>query len=143
MIPYIAPTNISLCYVTYVLDGDTISCDKFKIRLCGIDSPEKLQPNGKAATTLLTKLVSGKNVQVVAKSLDMYGRVLGEVWLGDRLVNAEMVRAGMAYTYGSCPTQKTVLENAEKSAIAGKVGIWQTDQMRPWIYRKHKETMCH
>jgi micrococcal nuclease len=140
MTPYIAPTNVSICYVDYVLDGDTISCDKFRIRLCGIDAAEKSQSYGKAATTLLTKLVSGKNVRIVSKALDIYGRVLGEVWLGDRLINAEMVRAGMAYTYGSCPTQKTVLVNAEKSAIAGKVGVWQTEQMRPWEYRKHKET---
>jgi micrococcal nuclease len=135
MIPYIAPTNIGICYVAYVLDGDTISCDKFKVRLCGTDAPEKLQPNGKAATTLLTKLVLNKNVRIVSSSLDVYGRVLGEVWLGDHLVNAEMVRVGLAYTYGSCPTQKTVLENAEKSAKANKLSIWQTEKIRPWIYR--------
>jgi endonuclease YncB( thermonuclease family) len=47
-----------------------------------------------------------------------------------------MIKAGLAYTFGTCPTQKTVLENAQKSAIANKFGVWQSDQIKPWVYRK-------
>lgn len=134
MTPYIPPT-INICHVDRILDGDTISCDKLKVRLCAIDAPEKGQNNGRAATTLLTRLILNKNVRIVSNSLDVYGRVLGEVWLDKRLINAEMVRLGMAYTYGTCPTQKTVLETAQKMAIANKIGIWQKDNLRPWEYR--------
>jgi micrococcal nuclease len=134
MIPYISPT-VSICHVDRVLDGDTISCDKIKIRLCAIDSPEKSQAYGAAATTFLTKLVLNQNIRIVSNSLDMYNRVLGEVWLNNRLVNAEMLRAGMAYRYGECPTQKHILESAEKLAIANKIGVWQRDNIRPWNYR--------
>jgi micrococcal nuclease len=138
VIPYISPT-IGICHVTKVIDGDTLVCDRLKVRACGIDSPEKSQPFGKAATDKLTQLALNKNVRLVSNSTDTYGRIVAEVWLNNRLLNAEMLRAGLAYTYGSCPTQKTVLINAEKSAIANKFGIWQSEQIKPWIYRKSRK----
>jgi len=141
MTPYIAPT-IGICYVNRVIDGDTLECNKLKIRLCGIDSPEKSQPLGTEATTKLTQLALNQNVRLVISGVDIYNRLLAEVWLNSRLLNAELVQAGLAYTYGSCPTQKAVLVNAEKSAIANQLGVWKSGaagQERPWIYRKtHK-----
>jgi len=142
MTPYIAPT-IGICHVNRVIDGDTLECDKFKVRLCGVDSPEKSQPLGTEATTKLTQLTLNQNVRLVTSGIDTYRRLIAEVWLNNRLLNAEMVRAGLAYTYGSCPTQKTVLINAEKSAISLKLGVWKSGaagQERPWIYRKTHKT---
>jgi endonuclease YncB( thermonuclease family) len=52
------------------------------------------------ATTFLTKLILKQNLRIVSNSLDIYNRILGGVWLKDRLINAEMLRAGMAYRYG-------------------------------------------
>jgi micrococcal nuclease len=135
MTPYIAPT-VGICHVTKIVDGDTLVCDRLKIRACGIDAPEKSQPFGKAATDKLTQLAQNKNVRIVSSSIDNYGRIVSEVWLNNRLLNAEMLRAGLAYIYGTCPTQKTVLINAEKSAIANKFGVWQVEQARPWVYRR-------
>jgi micrococcal nuclease len=139
MTPYFVPPNIGICYVNRIIDGDTLECDKLKIRLCGADAPERSQPFGKAATYKLTQLALNKNVRLVSNSTDVYGRILAEVWLNNRFINTEMVKAGLAYSYGSCPTQKTVLINAEKSAIANKFGVWNlspTGQQRPWQYRK-------
>jgi len=137
MTPYITPTP-GICHVTKVIDGDTLVCDRFKIRLNCIDAPEKPQPFGKGATDKLTQLALNKNVRLVSNSIDIFGRLVAEVWLNNRLLNAEMLRAGLAYTYGSCPMQKTVLINAEKSAIANKFGVWQSEQIKPWIYRRKK-----
>jgi len=139
MTPYFVPPNIGICHVKRVIDGDTLECDKLKIRLCGADAPEKLQPFGKAATAKLTQLALNKNVRLVSNGIDIYRRILAEVWLDNRLLNAELIRSGLAYTYGTCPTQKTVLINAEKSAIANKFGVWNsgiTGQQRPWEYRR-------
>ncbi len=135
MTPYIAPT-IGICHVNRVIDGDTLECDKLKIRMCGTDSPEKSQPYGAAATAKLTQLTLNKNVRLVTIGIDVYGRILAEVWLDNRFINAEMVKSGLAYTYGTCPTQKTVLINAQKSAIANKLGVWNFEQQRPWEYRR-------
>jgi micrococcal nuclease len=138
MTPYFVPPNIGICYVNRIIDGDTLECDKLKIRLCGADSPEKSQPFGKAATDKLAQLTLNKNVRLVSNSTDIYGRLQAEVWLNNRLINAELIRSGLAYTYGTCPTQKTVLINAEKRAIVNKLGVWQTEQIKPWVYRKSR-----
>jgi micrococcal nuclease len=138
MIPYFAPPSIGICHVNRVVDGDTLECDRFKVRACGIDAPEVSQPFGKEATAKLTQLTLNKNVHLVSNGIDTYGRILAEVWLNNRLINAELIRAGLAYTYSSCPTQKTVLINAQKSAIANKFGVWQSEQIKPWIYRKSR-----
>jgi micrococcal nuclease len=132
MTPYLPP---AICHVKLVIDGDTLECDKLKIRLCGVDSPEKSQPYGSTATAKLTQLALNKNVHLIPSGSDVYGRLIAEVWLGDQLLNAEMLRAGLAYTYGSCPTQKTVLIDAQKSAIANKFGVWKSEQIRPGVYR--------
>jgi micrococcal nuclease len=140
MTPYIPPV---LCHVNHVIDGDTLECDKLRIRLCAIDTPEKFQLYGASSTAKLTQLALNKNVRLVNQCTDIYGRIIAEVWLNNRLLNAEMLREGLAYSYGSCPMQKTVLINAEKSAaeripkgIANKFGVWQSEQIKPWIYRK-------
>jgi micrococcal nuclease len=136
MTPYFIPPSIGICYVNRIIDGDTLECDKLKIRLCGADSPEKSQPFGRAATDKLTQLILNKNVRLVSNGTDIYRRILAEVWLDNRLLNAELIRSGLAYTYGTCPTQKTVLINAENSAIANKFGVWQKEQIKPWQYRR-------
>jgi len=139
MTPYFVPPNIGICHINRIIDGDTLECDKFRVRLCGLDSPEKSQTYGAAATAKLTQLVVNKNVRLITQRTDIYGRVLAEVWLNNRFINAELIRAGLAYTYGTCPTQKQVLGEAQKSAIANKFGVWNsgiTGQQRPWEYRR-------
>jgi micrococcal nuclease len=71
MTPYISPT-IGICHVTKVIDGDTLVCDRFKVRLCAIDAPEKQQPFGKAATDKLTQLVQNKNIHLVSSGVDIW-----------------------------------------------------------------------
>ena len=68
--------------VKRVIDGDTLECDKLKVRACGIDAPELSQPFGNAAaTTKLTQLTLNKNVRLVTQGTDIYGRILAEVWI--------------------------------------------------------------
>ena len=68
--------------VVAVTDGDTIKIldsnnVQYKIRLTGIDAPEKAQPFGNASRKNLALLVAGKNVHVESSKNDRYGRVLG------------------------------------------------------------------
>jgi endonuclease YncB( thermonuclease family) len=81
MTPYFVPPNIGICHVKRVVDGDTLKCDKLKIRLCGADAPEKSQIYGAAATAKLTQLALNKNVRLVTQGKDIYGRILAEVWI--------------------------------------------------------------
>lgn len=151
--------NALNCQTTKVSDGDTIAvnCDgqKLKIRFCGIDAPEKAQPLGKESTELMNKLVNtdGGKVIVYPIEKDRYGRTVAEVEVftgkktdnGDRInlfVNAEMVKAGLAYYYkqysGNCPN-KEVIANVEEEAQSKKIGVWSGNYQKPWDYRKSKK----
>lgn len=117
--------------VRLVVDGDTFYCaDGRKVRLLGIDSPERRQgPFGsQAQQALLRILPTGSRVllerDVVAT--DQYGRVLAYAWLGSILVNEAMVRGGWAVLYTVPPNIKYAepLRQAQNEARAGSAGLW-------------------
>src|SRR5210317_295356 len=71
--------------VVSVTDGDTIKVfnaeqGQVKIRLYGIDTPEKGQPYGKAAGKYLASLIAGATVEVEIVTTDRYGRTVGIIW---------------------------------------------------------------
>jgi micrococcal nuclease len=82
-------------------DGDTVSVLRegkaVKVRLHGIDTPEKAQAFGTQARKLTSDLAFQQMVTVIVQTTDRYGRLVGEVLLPDgRSLNQELVRAGMA-----------------------------------------------
>jgi micrococcal nuclease len=129
-----------------VHDGDTIKVKKGKIteiiRLCGIDAPEISQALGKESRDYLRQLISAKSeVQISISGTDRYNRKIGEIFLGEKFINEEMVKAGMAYHYVkysiNCPNRIS-LKNGEAIAKSKKVGIWNGEHEKPWDYRKSK-----
>ncbi|MEJ6982402.1 thermonuclease family protein [Pedobacter sp. P351] len=88
--------------VVAVADGDTITIlnsnfQQVKIRLHGIDCPEKSQDFGQKATS---DLCYGKTVEVQALDTDRYGRTIGLVKLPDgKVLNKELLKAGLAWHY--------------------------------------------
>jgi len=81
--------------VTAVDDGDTVFVGETEIRLASIDTPEKGTPRGQEAKRFLENLVLGKEVTVYYdehQPIELYGRVLGVVYLGDMNVNLELVK---------------------------------------------------
>ena len=93
--------------VVRVTDGDTIvvlDMDKVqhKIRLQGIDAPERGQAFGTKSKENLSDLVAGKSVVVDYSKYDRYGRVLGKVIVNGKDVNLEQVEADMAWHYKAC-----------------------------------------
>jgi len=81
--------------VSKVDDGDTLFIGETEIRLAAIDTPEKGTPRGQEAKRFLENLVLGKEVKIFFdehQSIELYGRVLGVVYLGDMNVNLELVR---------------------------------------------------
>jgi micrococcal nuclease len=119
------------CVVLRVADGDTFSCrDGRKVRLIGIDSPEREQPpfGGKAQQALRHMLPPGSAVRLeydVAPT-DQYGRVLAYVWLDSALVNEAMIRDGWAVLYTVPPNVKYAerLGRAQSEARAQGTGLW-------------------
>jgi micrococcal nuclease len=118
------------CVVSHVVDGDTFYCrDGRRVRLIGIDSPERRQSFGSVARhALATLLPSGASVRLEADVAprDRYGRVLAHVWVGSTLINEQMVRDGWAVLYTVPPNVKYAdrLRRAQNEARASGAGLW-------------------
>ena len=130
--------------VVHIADGDTLTvldADKVqhKIRLAGIDAPEKSQAFGTKAKEALAEKVHEKTVRVVWKEKDRYGRIVGEIHLGDRHINLEMVHDGWAWWYRTYAPKSKALEQAEADAKKEKRGLWRDkDPEPPWEFRKRE-----
>ncbi len=97
--------------VINVIDGDTITLLEktpeqkrtCRIRLEGIDTPERGQNGYEGAKEYLENLIWGETVTVKYSQHDRYGRILGEVWYGKVFVNEELVKDGWAWIYKNFP----------------------------------------
>jgi micrococcal nuclease len=125
-----------------VTDGDTVKLltadfTEIKVRLEGIDCPEKNQAFGQKAKQYASDLCFGKQVKLQKTGEDKYGRTLGYIILPDgRNLNKEMVRAGYAWHYKKY-NQSRELADLEEEAKAAKRGLWSDlNPMAPWEYRK-------
>lgn len=122
--------------VIYVTDGDTLTIlvgkVQVKIRLAGIDAPEKGQDFGNKAKEALANMVKGKTVVVETQGLDKYMRTIGTIKIGDTNVNLEMVKQGMAWRYPQYDKEETYLK-AEQEARKANLGLWKDkDPITPW-----------
>jgi micrococcal nuclease len=130
--------------VVSVLDGDTIEVlhnnRPERIRLSGIDCPEKGQAYGNNAKHAASELVFGKEVTLQTHGHDKYGRTLSDVLLLDGTnVNHTLVENGWCWWYRKYAPRDTVLERLEKEAREGKKGLWADPApVPPWVYRKAK-----
>ena len=137
-----------LARVVGVTDGDTVTVldagnREEKIRVGGIDAPEKKQPFGEKSKQSLSGLVFGKDVRVEWKKRDRYGRIVGQVFVEPSAVDAGLfqVRAGLAWHYKKyegeqSPEDRERYAKAEDDAKASKTGLWgEPDPVPPWEWR--------
>jgi micrococcal nuclease len=129
-----------------VIDGDTIEIlDATKtprrIRLGGIDAPEKAQAFGNKSKQHLSDLVFGKQVEVQSHKKDDFGRPVGKVLVNGKDANLELVRAGLAWHYKNYLKEQSVSDRvlyaeAETAARSRKIGLWfDPKPMPPWAWR--------
>ena len=88
--------------VSKITDGDTftLSGTSRRIRIWGLDAPEKDETGGSLATDVLRDLISGKELDCLVRDIDRYGRIVGQCFLPDgRDITAEMIRSGVAKEY--------------------------------------------
>ena len=128
--------------VVGVTDGDTIEVlhnhRAVRIRLNGIDCPEKGQAYGHSAKQAASALVFGKQATLQTYGLDKYGRTIADVLLPDGTnVNHELVREGWCWWYRKYAPGNAELEKLEKDARDAKKGLWvDAAPVPPWVYRK-------
>ena len=133
--------------VVGVADGDTITVldpqkNTYKIRLQGIDAPEKKQAFGEKSKQSLHDLVHGKQVHIEYDKEDKYGRTVGKVTLGDLDVCLQQLVLGMAWHYKKyqneqSATDRAVYSETESKSKSLRLGLWADDApMPPWEFRK-------
>ena len=124
--------------VKRIVDGDTVYMrDGTKVRLHGIDTPERDQPYGQQATRNLDELI-GSTVYVVEKDTDRYGRLVGTLYNSDGTnVNLEMVCNGSAWWYSRYAKNNRAMASCQDEAKEARLGLWADDDpMRPWEWRR-------
>ena len=143
-------------------DGDTVtimddSGKKHRIRLAGIDAPEKDQSYGDVSTQGLVELVSGKTVTIEYEKRDRYKRIVGKVLVdppGEVFcmaldcvkkidVGLEQIIAGLAWHYKYYQMEQSeedrrLYSEAELEAKIKQLGIWKNEEpMAPWEWRRN------
>lgn len=130
--------------VVGVADADTITVldagkTQHKIRLEGIDAPERGQAYGAKATEALKAALGDGSVKVLVSGKDRYGRSIGKVYAGKTSINSWLVANGWAWHYKAYSKDK-ILAELETKARAAKVGLWADSRapQAPWEYRVSK-----
>ena len=124
-----------------IIDGDTfdllVGTTTWRIRLNGIDCPEKKQPYGAKATAALGRWCREAPLVVRYKRKDRNGRILGDVYTkSGTWINQQLVEEGMAWHFKQYSTDRR-LAAAEQKARSRKAGLWQQPYpVAPWLWRK-------
>ena len=134
-----------------IIDGDTIKISNKKIRLHGIDAPEKKQTCkksyliigifsftksylcGQVSTHKLTKKINNQIIKCKIKDVDRYNRLIGECYKRNQNLNSWLVSNGYAVAYRKY-SKKYISD--ELNAKNNKLGIWQSKFEMPWDFRK-------
>lgn len=133
--------------VVGIADGDTLTLldatlRQHKIRLEGIDAPEKAQPFGSRAKLALSSSAYGREARASCGRPDRYGRQVCKIIVAGRDVNAAMIEAGMAWHYTAyAKTQPRedaqAYAQAQDRARRRRAGLWaDAAPVAPWEWRK-------
>lgn len=136
--------------VIKITDGDTVHVldanhHKKTIRMAGIDAPERKQAFGKKAKQYLASMIGNKRVTVEFKKRDRYGRIVGSILYQGKVINLEMVRAGLAWHYKKYQREQSKRERnlyaaADSFVKTNRIGLFQEkNAVPPWEWRKNKK----
>lgn len=124
-----------------IIDGDTFELlldDNVheRIRLYGIDCPERKQPFSKVARDKLAELIFGKQVKIIRMYRDRYGRTVAMVFCGGININEALLTSGLAWHFKRYD-QNPAWNDLEKIAASKKIGLWaDPEPVPPWEWRK-------
>ncbi len=130
----------------HIADGDTFDLltdekEKIRIRMYGIDAPEKAQDFGQVSKEGIGDLMQGHRLKMVVANTDRYGRAVCNIYTADRpevWINKEMILQGWAWHYVDY-SKDAPLAQAETEARKAKRGLWkQSGAVPPWEYRADK-----
>lgn len=132
--------------VTKVIDGDTLEIIESgvstrRIRLKGIDAPERNQAFAIESTRSLARLTNGKEVIIEWEKIDEHDRLVGRVLIEKRDICLEQIRAGMAwhfkrYQHEQTARERELYDRSENEARSARKGLWADSKpLEPWVVR--------
>lgn len=135
--------------IVEVSDGDTVTLltaqkQQVKIRVQGIDAPERSQAFGNVARQAMAKAVFQKDVEAQCSSTDRYGRKICVIYVNGMDAGLHLVSQGLAWHYKQYEREQSPRDRAsysytEENARAQRVGLWtEPNPMAPWDFRKNK-----
>jgi len=119
--------NVEYANVTKIIDGDTIETELGKVRMLGINTPEKNMPDYEQAKLFLQQF-QGKEVELIRTGEDkgIYGRKLRYVFYQNKNLNQEILELGLAHLYVyEEDSFFSALKKAEEKARKQRLGIWE------------------
>lgn len=133
--------------VVGIADGDTVTIldgldRQYKVRLAGIDAPERGQPFGQRSKQQLSECAFGKTANVEGNKVDRYGRLVGKVHVNGVDCNLRQVEQGLAWHYKQYvleqpPADRTQYDAAEAAARRERLGLWKDPTpIPPWDFRR-------
>ncbi|WP_291903840.1 thermonuclease family protein [Accumulibacter sp.] len=159
-IPAVCQSESIFGTVVAVADGDTVTVvdvakEQYKIRVAGIDAPEKKQAFGARSKQSMAQMVFGKPVHIEWRKKDRYGRVIGKVFVAQEQCSKrpcpQTLDAGLAqlsrglawhykkYEREQSPEDRVIYAEVEVEAQKNALGLWsETNPIAPWDFRRRK-----
>ncbi len=123
-VPGYLPTPRPFSGRAWIVDGDTITVERHRVRLFGMDAPELDQDGGHKAKARLIQLIRKARVRVEPLCFDQHGRIVAKVWHGETDVSERMVLDGYAVAMSYWHSDYNA---AELEARSGNRGLWAVD----------------
>lgn len=129
-----------------ITDGDTLTLlvdrQAYKVRIAGIDAPEKRQAWGEKSKSNLSRLAFNQNVVADCQKMDRWGRQICKVTVNTVDIGLEQIKYGMAWWYRKYAKEqsaedRSAYENVELMAKLRRLGLWSdTNPLQPWDFRR-------
>lgn len=142
---------LALCLVVGIADGDTLTArcgepgayQQVKVRLAGIDAPERRQAFGNRARQALADLCHQQQARIAPRATDRYGRVVADVTCAGTDAGRHMVQGGWAWVFDRYAQQHQHLYPLQAEARTQRRGLWVDDgtaapPVPPWQWRKDR-----
>jgi endonuclease YncB( thermonuclease family) len=130
--------------VVGIVDGDTVDVrlesGMIRVRLHGVDAPERDQPYGKSARRALSRLVYLETVEIEPVEQDQSQRLVARLWLDGRNVNAELLESGNAWVYRHYAQDPASCAREQQARRDGH-GLWSLPReqwIAPWEWRRRE-----
>lgn len=142
---FATPAHAFPARIVGVVDGDTIDVEadiggqRVRVRLYGIDAPEKRQPGGETAKSFVFSfLFQAVNVEPQGKTPDKYGRIVAIVYLsGSESLQVALLQAGFAWVWPRYCRNCSEWQSLQDAARMAGRGIWaDSEPVPPWVWRR-------